>query len=30
MSAFGFKKNVSSIYVEHSCRLEGSPKERDV
>jgi len=25
MSAFGFEKNASSIYVEHSCRLERSP-----
>jgi len=25
ISAFGFEKNASSIYVEHSCRLESSP-----
>ena len=25
MLAFGFEKNASSIYVEHSCRLERSP-----
>jgi len=29
MSAFGFEKSASSIYVEHSCRLERSPEERD-
>ena len=30
MSAFGFEKSASSIYVEHSCRLKRSQGEREV